>query len=65
MHNVAACRCALTRALVLVRSIIQEYESGKAIPDGAIISKLNRALGVTLPKIPKPKKLTDEETKAT
>merc|ERR1711920_1127046 len=27
-------------------TIINEYESGKAIPNGAIISKLNRALGV-------------------
>merc|ERR1711920_96205 len=31
-------------------SVINEYESGKAIPNGAIISKLNRALGVRLPK---------------
>jgi len=31
-------------------AIINEYESGKAIPNGAIISKLNRALGVRLPK---------------
>merc|ERR1712217_777594 len=31
-------------------TVINEYESGKAIPNGAIISKLNRALGVRLPK---------------
>jgi len=31
-------------------SVINDYESGKAIPNGAIISKLNRALGVRLPK---------------
>ncbi len=31
-------------------SVVNEYESGKAIPNGAIISKLNRALGVRLPK---------------
>merc|ERR1712151_1244353 len=31
-------------------SVINEYESGKAIPNGAIINKLNRALGVRLPK---------------
>merc|ERR1719183_1414225 len=30
--------------------VINEYESGKAIPNGAIINKLNRALGVRLPK---------------
>lgn len=34
---------------------IQEYESGKAVPEGAVISKLNRHLGVTLPKVPKKK----------
>lgn len=28
--------------------IIQEYESGKAIPSGAILSKLSRVLGVQL-----------------
>ena len=28
--------------------IIQEYESGKAIPAGAILSKLSRVLGVQL-----------------
>ncbi len=30
--------------------VVNEYESGKAIPNGAIIQKLNRILGVTLPK---------------
>lgn len=37
-------------------AIIQSYENGKAVPDGQIINKLNRALGITLPKIPKEKK---------
>merc|ERR1711920_1019855 len=31
-------------------TVINEYESGKAIPNGAIINKLNGALGVRLPK---------------
>ncbi len=31
-------------------TVVNEYENGKAIPNGAIIQKLNRALGVTLPK---------------
>jgi len=31
-------------------SVINEYEAGKAIPNGAIINKLNRSLGVHLPK---------------
>merc|ERR1712048_52000 len=30
--------------------VINEYGSGKAIPNGAIINKLNRSLGVRLPK---------------
>jgi ribosome-binding protein aMBF1 (putative translation factor) len=30
--------------------IVAEYESGKAIPNPAIISKLERALGVKLPR---------------
>ena len=28
--------------------VIQEYESGKAIPSGAILSKLSRVLGTQL-----------------
>merc|ERR1719150_285953 len=31
-------------------SVIIEYETGKAIPNGASINKLNRSLGVRLPK---------------
>merc|ERR1712187_1095577 len=31
-------------------TVINEYESGKAIPKGDVINKLNRALGVRLPK---------------
>jgi putative transcription factor len=31
-------------------TVINEYESGKAIPQGPIIQKMNRALGVVLPK---------------
>lgn len=30
--------------------IIQQYESGQAIPNGAIIAKLDRALGIRLPR---------------
>lgn len=45
----------LAQKLNLQSSIITSYENGKAIPDGQIISKLNRELGITLPKIPKKK----------
>mmetsp|Transcript_23947 Transcript_23947/g.60418 ORF Transcript_23947/g.60418 Transcript_23947/m.60418 type:complete len:139 (-) Transcript_23947:482-898(-) len=40
----------------LAPAIIRDYESGKAVPEGAIIQKLNRVLGAPLPKIPKQKK---------
>jgi ribosome-binding protein aMBF1 (putative translation factor) len=33
--------------------IIQGYETGKVIPDGVFISKMNRVLGIKLPKIKK------------
>ena len=29
--------------------VINQYESGKAIPNGAVVQKLSRALGVRLP----------------
>jgi len=41
---------ALATALNEKPSVINEYESGKAIPNGVIINKLNKALGVRLPK---------------
>ena len=40
----------LATAINEKQSVINEYESGKAIPNGAIIAKLNKALGVRLPK---------------
>eukprot|EP01006_Ploeotia_vitrea_P039451 TRINITY_DN66350_c7_g1_i1.p1 TRINITY_DN66350_c7_g1~~TRINITY_DN66350_c7_g1_i1.p1 ORF type:complete len:141 (-),score=71.74 TRINITY_DN66350_c7_g1_i1:49-471(-) len=46
----------LAQKLNVKQTVINEYESGKAIPNGQIINKLNRVLGVKLPKIPKPKK---------
>lgn len=33
--------------------IIQDYESGKAIPNPQVLSKMSRVLGVTLRKNPK------------
>ena len=33
-------------------SVINEYESGKAIPNPQILSKMSRVLGVTLKKNP-------------
>ena len=39
--------------------IVQEYESGKAIPNPGVIVKLERALGVKLPRPPKVAKSKD------
>mmetsp|Transcript_112653 Transcript_112653/g.211282 ORF Transcript_112653/g.211282 Transcript_112653/m.211282 type:complete len:144 (-) Transcript_112653:125-556(-) len=41
---------ALATSINEKQSVVNEYESGKAIPNGAIINKLNKALGVRLPK---------------
>ena len=30
--------------------IVQQYESGAAIPNGAILEKLDKALGIHLPR---------------
>lgn len=40
--------------------IVGEYESGKAVPNPAIISKLERALGVKLPRPGKSKAPTKD-----
>lgn len=39
------------------QKVIQDYESGKAVPLGTIINLLNRKLETVLPKIPKAKKV--------
>jgi putative transcription factor len=39
--------------------VIQQYESGKAVPNPAIITKMERALGAKLPRPPKVKKVRE------
>ena len=51
----------LAQAVAVKPSVINDYESGRAIPDGQLISKFNRVLGTVLPKIPKKKKETRED----
>jgi putative transcription factor len=51
----------LAKAAQLPVHTIQTYENGKAIPNGQVVSKLNRVLGVQLPKIPKKKKKKNED----
>lgn len=43
-------QAALASAINEKQTVVNEYESGKAIPNGAILQKLNKALGVRLPK---------------
>lgn len=43
----------LAAQLNIKPSIIQEYEQGKAQPNGQLISRLDRALGCKLPRPPK------------
>lgn len=43
----------LAKKLNVKAQVIQEYENGKAIPDGRFLAELNRVLGV---KLTRPKK---------
>lgn len=45
----------LAEKINIKSALITEYEQGKSVPTPAIISKLNRTLGVQLPKLPKQK----------
>ena len=40
----------LAAAIAEKATVINEYESGRAIPNGQIISKMERILGVRLPR---------------
>uniref|UniRef100_A0A0G4FKA3 HTH cro/C1-type domain-containing protein n=1 Tax=Chromera velia CCMP2878 TaxID=1169474 RepID=A0A0G4FKA3_9ALVE len=46
-------QAALAQAINEKPAVIGDYEAGRAIPNGAIIQKLNRALGVNLPSAKK------------
>jgi len=46
----------LAEAIMVKLDIVKDYESGKAIPDNGLIGKMERALGVKLPRVPKKKK---------
>jgi putative transcription factor len=47
---------ALADAINEKQSVVNDYESGKAVPNGAVIQKLNKALGAKLPKAKQPVK---------
>ena len=44
---------ALAASLNLQPQVIAEYENGKAIPNNAVIARIERALGAKLPRAPK------------
>lgn len=46
----------LASAIGETESVVKNYENGKAVASAAVITKLNRVLGVLLPKIEKPKR---------
>lgn len=48
-----ACFCSVLQLVNEKPQIIQDYESGKAIPNPQVLSKMSRVLGVTLRKNPK------------
>jgi putative transcription factor len=50
----------LAQRLNVKNTVINDYEGGRAIPDGGLISRMNRVLGTKLPKIPKKKKVKDD-----
>lgn len=43
----------LAEAISAKPDIIRDYENGKAIPDNALIAKIEKATGVKLPRAPK------------
>eukprot|EP00174_Griffithsia_okiensis_P000787 GO256345.1.p1 GENE.GO256345.1~~GO256345.1.p1 ORF type:complete len:135 (+),score=11.87 GO256345.1:123-527(+) len=46
-------QAALAQAINEKPAVINQYENGKAIPNGQLISKIERALGAKLPRPPK------------
>lgn len=45
------------------QSVVNEYESGRAVPDSQVIVKIERALNCRLPRPAKPKRKQSEEEK--
>jgi putative transcription factor len=51
----------LAQQLNVKPQIINDYESGKAIPNGQLIANINRILDTKLPKIPKKTKSAGDD----
>ena len=55
----------LAQALNVRQTVINQYESGKAVPNPALIAKINRILSTKLPPITKPGKNKKKKKKVT
>ncbi|KAL8433812.1 hypothetical protein Efla_005399 [Eimeria flavescens] len=60
-RNKGMTQAQLAQAINEKPSVISEYESGKAIPNGAILQKMSRALGCQLPKCVQKKRVVNDD----
>lgn len=58
-RNKGMTQAQLAQAINEKPSVVSEYESGKAIPNGAILQKMNKALGCQLPKCTQKKRVVE------
>jgi len=55
-------QAALAQQINEKQSVVNDYESGRAIPNGQVIQKLNKVLGCRLPKAKAaPKKISEDK----
>eukprot|EP01084_Bolivina_argentea_P209191 356386_1 len=54
----------LAQQLNVRQTVINQYESGKAVPNPQLIAKMNRILGVKLPPVNKPGKKKKKKKKS-
>ena len=59
MSIVIRLRACFWQQLNMQPQVVNEYESGKAIPNNAIVAKFEKALGCKLPRVAKVKKSAD------
>jgi ribosome-binding protein aMBF1 (putative translation factor) len=58
--NIKMSQKELAQKLNVDISIIIDYENGKAIPNNAFISRIEKALNTTLPRAPKKEKILND-----
>ncbi|OEH79660.1 multiprotein-bridging factor 1b [Cyclospora cayetanensis] len=59
-RNKGMTQAQLAQAINEKPSVVSEYESGKAIPNGAVLQKMSKALGCPLPKCVQKKRIADD-----